>query len=79
MNDTPAAAALTQYIERIERLDEEKIGIMEDMKEVYAEAKGAGFDPKIMKAIVRLRKLDTADRQEQEALIETYKAAVGMG
>lgn len=79
MNDTPAAAALTQYIERIERLDEEKTGIMEDMKEVYAEAKGAGFDPKIMKAIVRLRKMETADRQEQEALIETYKAAVGMG
>ena len=79
MNDTPAAAALTQYIERIERLDEEKTGIMEDMKEVYAEAKGAGFDPKIMKAIVRLRKMDTADRQEQEALIDTYKAAVGMG
>lgn len=79
MNDTPAAAALTQYIERIERLDEEKTALMEDMKEVYAEAKGAGFDPKIMKAIVRLRKMETADRQEQEALIETYKAAVGMG
>ena len=79
MNDTPAAAALTQYIERIERLDEEKTSLMEDMKEVYAEAKGAGFDPKIMKAIVRLRKMETADRQEQEALIETYKAAVGMG
>ena len=76
---TPAAAALIQFIERIERLEEEKTGLMEDIREVYGEAKGAGFDPKIMRAIVRLRKMETADRQEQEALIETYKAAVGMG
>lgn len=76
---TPAAAALIQYIERVERLEEEKAGLMEDIKEVYGEAKGAGFDPKIMRAIVRLRKMEPADRQEQEALIETYKTAVGMG
>lgn len=76
---TPAAAALVQFIERIERLEEDKSEVMEDIKEVYGEAKGSGFDPKIMRAIVRLRKMESADRQEQESLIETYKAAIGMG
>lgn len=78
-SESNASNALVQYIERIERLEEEKANLMDDIKEVYAEAKGGGFDPKIMKTIVRLRKMEVADRQEQEALVETYKAAIGMG
>ncbi|UCH74012.1 MAG: DUF2312 domain-containing protein [Rhodospirillales bacterium] len=70
---------LRSLIERIERLEEEKAALAGDIREVYAEAKGHGFDPKTMRQIVRLRKLDTADRQEQETLLELYKAALGMG
>ena len=73
-----AGERLRLFIERIERLEEEKSALTEDIKEVYSEAKGTGFDVKIMRQIVRLRKLDTADRQEQEALLETYLAALGM-
>jgi uncharacterized protein (UPF0335 family) len=73
-----AGENLRSYIERIERLEEEKAALAEDIREVYSEAKGAGFDAKIMRQIVRLRKLDSADRQEQEALLETYLAALGM-
>ena len=73
-----AGERLRSFIERIERLEEEKTALTEDIKEVYSEAKGTGFDVKIMRQIVRLRKLDTADRQEQEALLETYLAALGM-
>ena len=73
-----AGERLRSFIERIERLEEEKAALAEDIREVYSEAKGTGFDVKIMRQIVRLRKLDSADRQEQEALLDTYLAALGM-
>jgi len=73
-----SGAALRSYLERIERLAAEKDRIAEDIREVYTEAKGAGFDPKIMRVIVRERKLDEQARREREELIETYKAALGM-
>ncbi len=71
-----AAGHLRAFIERIERLEEEKRALAGDIKEVYAEAKGNGFDPKIMRQVVRLRKMDTAERQEQEALIDVYLNAL---
>ncbi len=73
-----SAARLKSFIERIERLEEEKAGIAADIKEVYAEAKGTGFDIKIMRQIVRLRKMESADRQEQEELLDVYMRALGM-
>lgn len=73
-----AADRLKSFVERIERLEEEKRGLQEDIKEVYAEAKGTGFDTKIIRQIIRLRKTDKADRQEQEAILELYKEALGM-
>lgn len=72
------AGQLRQYIERIERLEEEKAGLTSDIRDVYAEAKANGFDPKTMRQVVRLRKLDKADREEQETLLDLYKAALGM-
>jgi uncharacterized protein (UPF0335 family) len=69
---------LRSFIERIERLEEEKAALTGDIREVYAEAKGVGFDAKIMRQIVKLRKLDNAERQEQEALLDLYKQAVGL-
>ena len=74
---TVAADRLRSFIERIERLEEEKAAIMEDQKEVYAEAKGEGYDTKILRQVVRIRKMDRADRQEQEALLELYLSAIG--
>ena len=71
-----AAGHLKQLIERIERLEEDKQAVMEDIKEVYAEAKGEGFDTKIMRQIIRLRKMNHADRQEMEALLELYLGAL---
>lgn len=73
-----AADRLRSLIERIERLEEEKAGIANDIREVYAEAKGSGFDTKIMRQIVRLRKMDENDRQEQETLLDLYKRALGL-
>ncbi len=73
-----AADRLKSFVERIERLEEEKRGLQEDIKEVYSEAKGTGFDTKIIRQIIRLRKMDKADRQEQEAILELYKEALGM-
>ena len=73
-----AGERLRSFIERIERLEEERTGLTADMREVYAEAKGSGFDTKIMRQIVRLRKMDSADRQEQEALLDVYKKALGI-
>lgn len=73
-----AADHLKAFIARIERLEEEKASIAGDIKEVYAEAKGNGFDPKIMRHIVRLRKMDRDDYAEQQALIDLYAAAVGL-
>ncbi|HZF32625.1 MAG TPA: DUF2312 domain-containing protein [Candidatus Angelobacter sp.] len=73
-----AADRLRSFLERIERLEEEKAGLTADIREVYAEAKGSGFDSKVMRQIVRLRKMDSADRQEQEALLEVYRRAIGL-
>lgn len=73
-----AAAELRQYIERIERLEEERQTLSEDIADVYGEAKGRGYDSKAMKAIVRLRKKDTNERIEEETILQTYMAALGM-
>ena len=73
-----AADQLRLFIERIERLEEEKKGIADDIRDVYSEAKGQGYDAKIMRQIVRLRKMTNDDRQEMEAVLETYKAALGL-
>ena len=78
--DTLNATAQTQLrtvIERIERLEEDKAGVMADLKEVYAEAKGNGFDSKIIRKVVRMRKQDKAKRLEDEALIDLYLSAIG--
>lgn len=77
-SQTVAAGQLRALIERIERLEEEKKTIAEDIKEVYAEAKGTGFDTKAVRVLVRLRKKDQAERQEEEAILDLYKAALGM-
>lgn len=69
---------LRLLIERIERLEEEKTAIADDIKDVYLEAKSVGYDAKIMRQIVRLRKMKPDDRSEQDSLIETYRAAVGL-
>ena len=73
------AGQLLSFVERVERLEEEKAALMADIREVYAEAKAHGFDVKTMRQIVRLRKMDSADRAEQEALLDLYKSALGMG
>lgn len=73
-----AADELRQFVERIERLEEEKAGIASDIKDVYAELKGRGFDTKAIRQIVRLRKQDHTERQEQEAILELYMQALGM-
>ena len=75
---TVPADQLRLFIERIERLEEEKKGIADDIRDVYAEAKGNGFDVKALRTIVRLRKQDTDERKEQEAILETYMHALGM-
>ncbi|RIK84520.1 MAG: DUF2312 domain-containing protein [Hyphomicrobiales bacterium] len=75
---TVAAGQLRSFIERIERLEEEKQTIADDIKEVFAEAKGTGFDTKAMRTILRLRKKDAAERQEEEAILDLYMAALGM-
>jgi len=75
---TMAAGQLRAFIERIERLEEEKRTIADDIREVYAEMKGAGFDTRAVRTIVGLRKKDQAERQEEEAMIDLYKNALGM-
>ena len=77
-SDSVAQDQLRAFIERIERLEEEKQAIAGDIKEVYAEAKGNGFDTKVLRTIVRIRKQDHAERMEQEALLELYMSALGM-
>ena len=72
-----AQGKLKSLIERIERLEEDKAAVANDLKEVYAEAKGDGVDVKIVRKVVRLRKQDTAKRQEEEALIDLYISAIG--
>ena len=69
---------LRALVERIERLEDEKKAIMEDIKEVYGEAKGNGFDTKVLRQVVRIRKLDKSERLEQEAILDTYLHALGM-
>ena len=73
-----AADRLKSFIERIERLEEEKSALAADIREVYAEAKGTGFDTKIMRQIIRIRRMDKADRQEQEELLILYKRALDL-
>ena len=73
-----AADQLRLFIERIERLEEEKKGIADDVKDVYAEAKANGYDTKTMRAIVRLRKMEKHTRDEMDALLDTYRTALGL-
>lgn len=78
MTENVSAAQLRLFIERIETLEEEKKAVADQIKDVYAEAKGTGFDTRTMKAIVRLRKMEASARAEQEALLDTYKTALGL-
>ena len=73
-----AGDKLKSYIERIERLEEEKAALTGDIRDIYSEAKGTGFDAKVMRQIVRLRRMDIADRREQEELLDLYKRAIGL-
>ena len=72
------SSRLNSLIERIERLEEEKKGIASDIRYIYAESKGVGFDVKIMRTIIKLRKMNQADRDEQEFLLETYRKALNV-
>lgn len=76
--ESVAQDQLRAFVERIERMEEEKKAIADDIKEIYAEAKGNGFDTKVLRQIVRIRKQDHSERMEQEALLELYMAALGM-
>jgi uncharacterized protein (UPF0335 family) len=76
--DTEAAKKLTSYIEKIERLEEDKSGINDDIKDTFTMAKMVGYDPKIMKIILKLRKRSTDEVEEEDALVEVYKSALGM-
>ena len=76
--ESVAADQLKAFIERIERLEEEKAGIAGDIREIFAEAKGNGFDTKAMRKILALRKKDHSERQEEEAILELYMQALGM-
>lgn len=76
--DEVAKDQLTAFVERIERLEEEKKGISDDIKEVYAEAKGNGFDVKVLRKVISLRKQDADERAEQEAILDLYLQALGM-
>lgn len=78
MSDVIAADQLRLFIERIERLEEEKRGFADDIKDVYAEAKSSGYDSKTMRAIVRLRRMEKHHRDEADALLETYRTALGL-
>ena len=80
MDVTPTQGAdqLRQYIERIERLEEEKRALMADIRDVYAEAKATGFDPKIMRQLVKMRAMDRDLLHEQDELLQTYRTAVGL-
>ena len=73
-----ASERLKSFVERIERLEEEKAALAGDIREVYSEAKGTGFDIKVLRQIIRLRKMDTSDRSEMEELIDVYKRALEM-
>ena len=73
-----AGDTMKRYLERIERLEEEKKALAGDIREVYAEAKGNGFEPRIMRKVVSLRRMTAADREEEEALLDVYRQAVGV-
>lgn len=77
-SQTVAAGQLRAFIERVELLAEEKQTIADDIKEVYAEMKGTGFDTTAVRALIRLRKMDQAERQERETILDLYKSAMGM-
>ena len=74
---TIAADRLRSFIERVERLEEDKAAVMNDIKEVYAEAKGEGYDVKTLRQVVKIRKMEKAERQEREAMLDLYLAALG--
>jgi uncharacterized protein (UPF0335 family) len=76
--ESVAQDQLRAFVERIERMEEEKRAIADDIKEIYAEAKGNGFDTKVLRKIVSLRKRDYAERQEEDAILELYMQALGM-
>jgi uncharacterized protein (UPF0335 family) len=78
MSEAIAADELRLLIERIERLEEEKKAMADDIRDVYSEAKSRGYDAKIMRQIVRLRKMETHDRQEMDAILETYRSALNL-
>ena len=78
MSDNVSAEQLRLLIERIERLEEEKKGISDDIKDVYGEAKSTGFDVKTIRTVIRLRKMEKHHRDEADALLETYRQALGM-
>lgn len=77
-HNTVAADQLRSIVERIEKLEEEKAAIGADIRDVFAEAKGNGFDVKAIKSIIKLRKLDTHERDEQETILDTYRRALGL-
>ena len=76
-NEAVAADRLRAFVQRIERLEEEKAALAADIREIYAEAKGDGFDTKVLRQVIRRRKQDTAEMQEQDALLELYLSALG--
>ena len=78
MSENVSEAQLRQYVERIERVEEEMDGIKQDRKDIYAEAKAVGFDTKTLRQIVRLRKKDKDTRDHEEAMLDTYKSALGL-
>lgn len=78
MSDSVASGQLRAFIERIERLEEEKKTIADDVKEIYGEAKSMGYDVKVIRKVIAIRKLDQDERMEQEAILDTYLAALGM-
>ena len=73
-----AVDRLRSLIERIERLEEEKKGVQDDIRDIFAEAKSAGFDVKAMRAVIKLRKMNVADRDEQELILDTYRKALDL-
>jgi uncharacterized protein (UPF0335 family) len=77
-SDSVAQDQLRAFIERIERMEEEKKAIADDIREIYAEAKGNGFDTKVLRQVIKIRKQDRSERLEQEALLDLYMAALGM-
>jgi len=77
-SDTASASKIKSFVERVEKMESEKRDISQDIKEIYAEAKGTGFDVKTIKKLVKLRAIETEKRREEQALLETYAAAIQM-